>query len=94
MKKPVSLIVLMAVIRIAVADVQSGRKLYRPLVNQQQESVDQPGMLKPWFGVMLRFFAPSYRQVEPKYSAAPPIIPVPPLCGLACLRIPVQGIAE
>ena len=94
MKKLISLILLLSVVGIAVADVQPGRRMSRPMVNLQQASLDQPGLLVPWVRVMLRFFALSYRLVEPRYSAGQEIVPVPPVCGVACLRIPVQGIAE
>jgi hypothetical protein len=93
MKKLISLIMLVAVVGIAVADVGPGRRMSRPMVNLQQ-SVDQPGLLGPWVRVVLRFFSPSYRLVEPRYSAARQIVPVPPVCGVSCLRIPVQGIAQ
>ena len=93
MKKLISLIMLVAVVGIAVADVGPGRRMSRPMVNLQQ-SVDQPSLLGPWARVMLRLFSPSYRLVEPQYSAAPRIVPVPPVCGVSCLRIPVQGIAQ
>jgi len=93
MKKLISLIMLVAVVGIAVADVGPGRRMSRPMVNLQQ-SVDQPSLLGPWARVMLRLFAPALSQVHGRYSAPRQDVPIPPVCGAACLLLPVQGIAQ
>jgi len=94
MKKLISLILVLVVVGIAVADINPARRLARPLVNLPQESVDHSGLLGPWARVLMRFFAPSYEPVAPRYSAPPVIIPIPPVCTVACLRMPVQAIAQ
>ena len=94
MKKLVSLVLLLAVLGMSVASAAPAGWYARPLPNLQPASVTHPGLFAPWARVMLRVFAPSYSPVQPKYSAGPGIIPIPPVCGGACLRLPVQGIAR
>jgi hypothetical protein len=94
MKKLTSLVLLLAVFGMSVASAAPVGWYARPLPNLQPASVDQPGLLGPWARVMLRFFAPSLGLVWGKYSAPPGIIPNPPVCSGACLRMPVQGLAR
>ncbi|MBM3332228.1 hypothetical protein FJY68_10350 [candidate division WOR-3 bacterium] len=94
MKKIISLILLVAVFGVAFADVPPARRVVPRPVNQPQESISQPGILGPWFRVMLRFVSPSYQLLIPEYKAPSELIPVPPVCGVACFRLQVQGIGK
>jgi hypothetical protein len=93
MKRILSLLLLVSVLSIAFADIDPARRMQRPMVNQAQESVYQP-WVAPWALVMPRWFAPSWLRAQPSYSAPQQIVPVPPVCGLACLRVPIEGIAR
>jgi hypothetical protein len=94
MRKLMSLVLLLVVFGMSVASAAPAGWYARPLPNLQSASVDRPGMLVPWVRVALRFFVPFYGYVQPKYSAPPGIIPNPPVCGAACLLLPVQAIAR
>jgi hypothetical protein len=93
MKRIISLLLLVSVLGIAFGNIDPVRRMPRPLVNQSQESVYQP-LPSPWALVMLRWFAPAWLMARPVYSAPRVIVPVPPVCNVACLRLPVQGIAQ
>ncbi len=92
MKLFVSLVLLLAVVGMAFGDVLSERRLSRPLVNLQQDALDQPRFLQNVARVILRFFAPSYGSVEPRYSIQVPVVP-PPCVGV-CVRVPIQALAQ
>jgi hypothetical protein len=94
MKELVSLVLLLSVVGISVASAAPADWYARPLPNLQPASVDQPGLFGPWARVMQRLFAPSVWQVFGRYSAPRQDVPVPPVCGVSCLRLPVQGIAR
>ena len=94
MRKIISLVLLLAVFGVSVASAAPAGWYARPLPNMQPASVDQPGLLAPWARVLQRFFAPSVGQVFGRYSAPRQNVPVPPVCGVSCLRMPMQGIAQ
>jgi hypothetical protein len=94
MKLFVSLVLLLAVVGMALADVAPQRKLSRPLVLLPLLSFDQPGLVGRWARVILGFFAPPLVPLRDKYSAPSLVIPEPPLCTSVCLRIPIQSIAQ
>ena len=94
MKRLLSLVLLVAMVGIAVADVAPERRLSRPLVQSQQLSVNQPGWSGAYAWVMLRFFAPSFWPAAPRYSAPRGVDPEPPVCDVSCYMRPIQGIAE
>ena len=94
MKRIISLVLVLAVFGMSVASAAPVGWYARPLPNLQPASVNHPGLFAPWARVMLRFFAPSYSLVQPRYSAGPGIIPNPPVCSGACLLLPMQGIAR
>ena len=93
MKNMISLVLLMAVVGMSVAVAAPPGWYAGQQQNMQLAAGDQPGLLGPWVRVMLRFFAPSVWQVG-RYSAPSQDVPVPPVCGGACLRVPVQGIGR
>jgi hypothetical protein len=89
----ISLVLLLAVVGIALADVGPQRRLGRPLVNAQQYFLeDQPGVLGYVARVVLRFFAPSFGRTDLRYSVRGPVIPPP--CGLACRIRPLEAVAQ
>lgn len=94
MKKMISMVLMLAVFGLAVASAAPAGWYARPMPNLQVVSIDQPGVFGSWARVMLRFFAPSQSQVHGRYSAPRLDVPVPPVCGAACLVLPVQGIAK
>ena len=94
MKRLISLILVLALVGSAVAGIAPDRRFARPLGNLVLESVNRPGLLVTLAPIMQRFFAPSWGLVLPRYSAPPLIVPVPPVCAGACMRLPVQGIAQ
>jgi len=59
-----------------------------------QPSVRSFDWVGPYAMVWLRFFAPSYFPVQPKYNAMRDLIPVPPVCGVNCPLLPVEAIGK
>lgn len=88
----ISLVLVLAVAGVALANVAPARRLSRPLVILPQESVDQPGILGRVAQVFLRFHAPSYVQVKPRYSIQAPVVPVP--CAVGCVFTPIQALGQ
>ncbi len=98
MKRLIPLVLLVAMLGTAYADVAPLGRQPRPPVNMSLESVYQP-WLAPFLQPLLRSFAPSQRPqvmvLRPAYGRARQgDIPVPPVCGLSCLMRPVQGLAR
>jgi hypothetical protein len=97
MKRLIALVLLVAVVGGVYADVMPLRRSPRPLVNLPLSSFYQP-WVAPFLQPLLRLAVPSLRppviNVNPGYSRVPYDIPVPPVCGVSCLLLPIQGLAE
>jgi hypothetical protein len=94
MKRQISLFLLVALVGVALANVDPGRRQARPLVNGVQDSGYSWGWLAYMARVMPRFVAPYLLQVEPRYMAPSGDIPVPPVCGVSCWLRPVKASGQ
>jgi len=93
MKRILSLLLLLSVVGIALADISPERRLPQPPVNRPDAWVNQI-WLAPWARALMPFVSPSWRQVGPSYRAPGKQVPVPPVCGVSCYLRPIQAIAE
>jgi len=95
MKRIISLVLLLALVGIAVADVPIERRLPSPQFNLGILASGLPGW-QGWVAPMLlQMMSLPYRQV-PARSAMPPsyIEPPAPVCDLLCPLRPLRGIGE
>jgi hypothetical protein len=94
MKRLISVLLLVALVGSAVADIHPGRRPTRPVHNLPQEYLSQ-GLLGSLAPILVRFFAPSWWPVQPRYSAPRELdVPVPPVRDVSCLLRPVQAIGQ
>jgi hypothetical protein len=92
MRSAISLVLLLVVVGIALADVNPERRSARPLVNAQRHLEDQPGVLGQVARVVLRFFAPWVGRVDLRYGFRGPVVPPP--CGVACRIRALEAVAQ
>jgi len=94
MKRLMSLIMFLVLVGSVVANIS-------PQAPRSILPVEAPRQLirgMDWFGpsfMIWRSFLPwSFFPVEPNRNSNRDLIPVPPVCGMACPRMPVQSLGE